>query len=68
MGGVFGGKPKSPKPTPIPDPEPLPDPDAMAGEAALRRHKKKSGMARTFLAGDLEPTEGDLGRKSLLGG
>jgi len=58
MGGIFGGKPKKVTPPPLPPPpEPPPIPEVMeeAGEAAVRKARRRRGYARTIITGALEP-------------
>jgi len=64
MGGLFGGKKKSPKPQAVPAPQAIPEVGDEAGEDAVRKAMKRSGFRRTILTGALEP---NTGKKTLLG-
>ena len=67
MGSLFS-KPKTVKPPPVAPPEPVPDPAAEAAAEAIRREKKVKGSRRkTFVTGELEPSEDALGKKTSLG-
>lgn len=66
MGGLFG-KPKAVTPPPLPPvPEPPPVPEVMeeAGEAAVRKARRRRGFARTIITGSLQPT---TKKKTVLG-
>ena len=65
MGNLFGGKPKEVKPPPVPDPAPVPVVSDEAGEFAAKEERKKSGISKTFLTGNLTPKS--TGKKQLLG-
>jgi len=65
MGGLFGGKPKEVKPPPVPAPPPIPTVTDEAEEFAIKDERRKSGVARTFLTGNLSPKS--TGKKTTLG-
>ena len=66
MGNLFGGgRAKEVKPPPVPDPAPIPVVSDEAGEFAAKEERKKSGISRTFLTGNLTPKS--TGKKQLLG-
>ena len=58
------GKPKAVKPPPPPPPTAMPGEALEAGEAAIRRARRRGGYRRTILTGALSPT---TGRKTTLG-
>jgi len=65
MGGLFGDKPKEVKPPPVPDPPPVPVVSSEAEEFAAKEERRKSGISKTFLTGNLTPKS--TGKKQLLG-
>ena len=66
MGGLFGGgKPKVVKPPPVPDPPPVPVVSSEAEEFTLAEQRKRSGISKTFLTGNLTPKS--TGKKKTLG-
>ncbi len=65
MSGILGGKPKEVKPPPVPDPPPIPVVSDEAEEFEIRALRKKSGLRKTFLTGNLTPKT--VGKKKTLG-
>ena len=65
MGGLFGDKPKEVKPPPVPDPPPVPVVSSEAEEFAAKEERRKSGVSKTFLTGNLTPKS--TGKKTTLG-
>jgi hypothetical protein len=63
MGGVFG-KQKIPK-APIAEPLPTEQQTEQAGEAEMRKQRRRSGFEKTFLTGSLTP---NTGLRTTLGG
>ena len=55
MGGLFGAEPEPVKPPPVPEPPPVPTVSDEAGETAIKEQKRKSGVSKTFLTGQLTP-------------
>ena len=64
MGGVLS-KPKEIKPPPVPEPPPVPTVSDEAEEFAVREERKRSGLSKTFLTGNLTPKS--TGKKTTLG-
>jgi hypothetical protein len=64
MGGLFS-KPKTVKAPPVPPPPPVPVVSGEAEEFAAREERKKSGIAKTFITGNLTPKS--TGKKTTLG-
>ena len=68
MGGFLGigGKgPESVTPPPVPPPPPVPTVSDEAGDEAAKEQKRKSGVSKTFLTGQLTPKS--TGKKAVLG-
>ena len=65
MGGIFGGKPKKVKPPPVPAPPPVPVVSDESEEFAIKEQRKRSGISKTFLTGNLTPKS--TGKKTTLG-
>ena len=65
MGGLFGGGASEVKAPPVPDPPPIPTVQDEAEEFAIKEERKKSGVSKTFLTGNLSPTS--TGKKKTLG-
>ena len=63
--GIGGKKPKEVKPPPVPDPPPIPVVSDEAEEFAIRSLRKKSGISKTFITGNLTPKS--TGKKKTLG-
>lgn len=66
MGGLFG-KPKAVAPPPLPPvpaPAAIPEVTEEAGEAAVRKARRRRGFAKTIVTGALEPA---TKKKTLLG-
>ena len=64
MSGLLGGG-KTIKAPPVPDPPPVPVVSDEAEEFAAREERRRSGISRTFLTGNLTPKS--KGLKTTLG-
>ena len=65
MGGVFGGEPKEVTPPPVPAPPPIPTATDESEEFAIKEERRRSGLGKTFLTGNLSPKS--TGKKTTLG-
>ena len=65
MGGLLGGGGKEVKAPPVPDPPPVPVVSDKSEEFAIKEQRKRSGISKTFLTGNLTPKS--TGKKSTLG-
>ncbi len=63
MGGMFA-KPKPVAPPPLPAPTAIPEVAPEAGEAEMRRARRRRGYAKTIITGALEPA---ARKKTVLG-
>ncbi len=64
MGGLID-KPKEVQPPPVPDPPPIPVVSDEAEGFAAQEERRKSGISKTFLTGNLTPKS--VGKKKTLG-
>ncbi len=62
MSGLLGGKPKEVKAPPVPYPLPVPVVSDESEEFAIKEQRKRSGISRTFLTGNLSPKSKGLKR------
>ena len=62
---IFGKPPEPVKPPPVPDPPPVPVVSSEAEEFAAKEERRKSGVSKTFLTGNLTPKS--TGKKTTLG-
>ena len=65
MGSVFGGSPDPIEAPPVPEPAPVPQVQSEAEEFAIKDERKRSGLSKTFLTGNLTPKS--TGKKTTLG-
>ena len=64
MSGLFGKTPEVKAP-PVPDPPPVPVVSSEQEEFTAREERRKSGLSKTFLTGNLTPKS--TGKKTTLG-